>query len=104
MDKVTNFTDVSTTLLKELQTGREGRVEWSKEQKAREAAIECEHEREAAAEECAHKLKVLELKARADGELSVSRWEELALKVKEMELKLAHEKLLAEWLALEKQA
>ncbi|KIK77513.1 hypothetical protein PAXRUDRAFT_17448 [Paxillus rubicundulus Ve08.2h10] len=80
MDKVTNFTDVSSTLLKELQTGWE------------------------AAEEHAHELKVLELKARADGELNVSRHEELALKVKEMELKLAYEKLLAEQLTLEKQA
>ncbi|KIK72206.1 hypothetical protein PAXRUDRAFT_181160, partial [Paxillus rubicundulus Ve08.2h10] len=57
---------------------------WSREQKSRDIATEHQYEREAATGQRAHELR------------------ELTLKVKELELKLAFEKALAERLVLEK--
>ncbi|KIK73424.1 hypothetical protein PAXRUDRAFT_20868 [Paxillus rubicundulus Ve08.2h10] len=113
MDKFTNtLSDASTTLLNEMQVSHEQKADtkrvkleyqiWSCEQKSCDIAAERQYEREAAAEQHAHELRVLEHQAKDNEEQAASRQEELTLKVKELELKLAFEKALAERLVLEK--
>ncbi|KAF9236533.1 hypothetical protein BU15DRAFT_76848 [Melanogaster broomeanus] len=113
VDKISNsFSEASSMLLKEMQVSREQKVDtkrakleyqvWSREQKSRDIAAEREFKRERAAEQCAHELEMLERQAKVDQELSARRQVELSMQLKELELKVAYEKVLAERLTLEK--